>query len=95
MEIIDVIFGMGLMFLIFIIWGLYLAIKKENIKQVELDGSFERKPFCNRCGSYDLRLVNIKEELPWLANRGEEIDFYECNKCRNRFSDEDWVPETI
>lgn len=93
MEITSILIGMGLMFLIFCIWGVYLQIKKEQIKQVELDGTFERKPFCKRCGSYELRLINIKEELPWLASRGEEIDYYECNNCRSRFNDEDWTLE--
>ncbi len=89
-DIISIVIGMAIMFTIFIIWGIYLAIQKEKIKPVELDTTFERKPFCKNCGSYELKLINIKEELPWLIERGEEIDFYECRQCRSRFSDEDW-----
>lgn len=88
MDLISLLFGAGLTFLILFIYGMYLSYKKNQVKPIELNGTFERKPFCPECGCYDLKLINIKPA--WLQNTGNEIDYYECQGCKNIFNDENW-----
>lgn len=84
MDVISIIIGMGIMLLFIFIYGNYLVAKRESVKQVELDGTFERKIFCPECGSYNLTLTNIRPV--WMK---QELDYYECNKCGKHFSDGD------
>jgi len=48
------------------------------------------KPHCPDCGSYDLKLIDNCDGVPWLKGKISEIDYYQCQRCYRQFNDEDW-----
>ena len=52
-------------------------------------------PHCPYCQSYNLKLINDNAQVPWLSTRIPELDHYQCQRCYETFSDENWQNTVI
>lgn len=82
--VIGVIIGIVVLFII-----ITFIDEVRRVPQIKLDGTIENKPYCPECFSYDLRLVDISDGVPWLQGHIKETDYYECQRCKAVFSDGD------
>lgn len=70
-----------------------------STRQIQIDDptddpdyiELKNKPHCPFCNCYDLILVDDNAQLPWLSGHISELDHYQCSKCYEVFSDEDWA----
>ncbi len=86
----------GILITIAIIIAILIFSSKNKINSVQkIDSDIvsdlvDETPHCPDCGSFDITLIDNCDGLPWLKPYTTEIDYYQCNRCARRFSDEEW-----
>lgn len=88
---IDVIsFVIGVTFILVVLLLRYVLMDK-SIPTIVIEAPpVDKVPYCPDCQSYDLMLIDNCDGVPWLKGHVTETDYYMCNKCGRRFSDEEW-----
>lgn len=92
--IIGMLAGITLFYMIVCLWDVYRSAKLNLVMDDPTDDAkfdqLQHTPHCPYCGSYELKLIDDNEQLPWLKGHIQELDHYRCQKCYETFSDENW-----
>jgi hypothetical protein len=98
MELLSIVFGIVLTILIYYMVEMVLR-EHSKVSMISLDDPtddvdyvkhFKDTPHCPFCNSYNLKLVDDNANVPWLKGHIPELDHFQCMKCYETFSDEDW-----
>jgi len=100
MEVIPIIVGFLLAFLVWYIWQ---CVKNAPVPQIVIDDptndaefhKLQNTPHCPFCGSYDIKLINDNANVPWLKGKIGELDHYQCQHCFETFQDENWQDTVV
>jgi len=84
------VIAVSLMYVLYELMKDYTTLKQFEIDPGIANGIVGETAYCPQCGSTDLKLVDLYDQVPWLKGHAAEIDYYKCLKCGRVISDEEW-----
>lgn len=93
MDSLSIVFGILLGFLLLVILDMILTYKPRVEKHISPDIANDivgETPYCPYCGCSDLKLIDDNAQVSFLKGKIPELDRYQCQKCYETFSDENW-----
>ena len=95
MDGFSIFFGVLLGILLLIILDMIMTNRTSRVKQITIPSDIANDivgetPYCPKCNSSNLKLIDDNAQVSFLKGRIPELDHYQCQKCYETFSDEDW-----